>query len=72
MSKKDWDKFTSILLAVLATNVIRGFFKNDGNQLISARGNEVLNTPDLMEKVNAKLKEQETRGTSGPIVVDLH
>ncbi|MBK7113721.1 MAG: hypothetical protein IPH60_14910 [Flavobacteriales bacterium] len=72
MKKNDWDAFAALLMIVLAVFAILEFFRNDRNQLISARGRAVLNDPALMKKVSAQLAEHEKKGVSGPVVVNLH
>ncbi|MBS1769310.1 MAG: hypothetical protein JSS77_06580 [Acidobacteria bacterium] len=71
MSKKTLEQFWTVLLAVLAVLAIREFFRNDSNQLISARGEQVLGDEALMSRVNAELKRHRDENISGPVVVDL-
>lgn len=56
---------------VLAVLAIREFFRNDRNQLVSARGREVLDDEDLMKRVREELEKHEKGGISGPVVVNL-
>lgn len=76
MKKDVWEGIMAVLLLVLAVFAIREFFRNDRNQLISARGKQVLGDEKLMKQVNKQLKEQllahEKEGVSGPVVVNLH
>ncbi|HQY01073.1 MAG TPA: hypothetical protein PLV08_14945 [Flavobacteriales bacterium] len=77
MSNKNiWEGFVAALIMVLAVLAIREFFRNDRNQLISARGRQVLGDPELMVRVNkqlkAQLKEHEKQERSGPVVVNLN
>lgn len=60
---------------VFALHAIAGFFDNDANKLVSARGRQVLNDPALMAQVHEQLaawKEAYKRGeVRGPCVVHL-
>jgi hypothetical protein len=70
------NKFLEGLLAalvmVLAFLAIREFFRNDRNQLVSARGKQVLNDEKLMRRVRKEMERHEKDGISGPVVVNLH
>lgn len=70
------NKFLEGLLAalvmVLAVLAIREFFRNDRNQLVSARGKQVLNDEKLMRRVRKEMERHEKDGISGPVVVNLH
>lgn len=59
------------LAVVLAVVAIREFFRNDRNQLVSARGKQVLNDKKLMARVQKELDEHHDKGISGPVVVNL-
>jgi hypothetical protein len=73
MSKKNpAEDILAAVLLILVLAAIREFFQNDRNRIISARGRQVLDDPELMKRVNQRLKEHETKGVSGPVVVDLH
>lgn len=60
------------LVMVLAVLAIREFFRNDRNQLVSARGKQVLNDEKLMRRVRKEMERHEKDGISGPVVVNLH
>lgn len=72
MSKKNpAEDLLAAVLVILAIAAIREFFQNDRNQLISARGKQVLGDEKMMRKVNKELEKHEKQGISGPVVVDL-
>lgn len=72
MSKKNSaEDLLAAVLVILAIAAIREFFQNDRNQLISARGKQVLGDEKMMRKVNKELEKHEKQGISGPVVVDL-
>lgn len=48
------------------------FFRNDRNDIISDRGWEVLNNPEMMKIVNKKLGEYKESGGSGEVVVNFN
>lgn len=71
MSKNSLEQLWTVLLALLAILAIREFFRNDSNQLISARGEQVLGNDAMMQRVNDELKRHRDENISGPVVVNL-
>lgn len=64
-------KIAHAAASILAPNTIALFFRNENSRLISTRGKEVLNDPEMMQKVQEQIKQHEENGTSGPVVVNL-
>ena len=60
--------FNTLISQIGILNVVH-FFRNDKNDIISDRGWEVLNDPEMMERVNEKIKECIKSG--GDVVVDF-
>jgi hypothetical protein len=60
--------FNTLISQIGILNVVY-FFRNDKNDIISNRGWEVLNNPEMMEKVNRKIRECKISG--GDVVVDF-
>lgn len=71
-NKNIFEGFLAALIMVLAVFAIREFFRNDRNQLVSARGRQVLNDVKLMEQVKKEMEKHDLQGISGPVVVHLH
>jgi len=69
--RSNWEGLVAAVAMVLAVLAIREFFRNDRNQLVSARGREVLDDEDLMKRVREELEKHEKGGISGPVVVNL-
>jgi len=69
--RSNWEGLVAAVAMVLAVLAIREFFRNDRNQLVSARGREVLDDEALMKRVRAELEKHEKGGISGPVVVNL-
>jgi len=60
--------FNTLISQIGILNVVY-FFRNDKNDIISDRGWEVLNNPEMMEKANRKIRECQISG--GDVVVDF-
>lgn len=71
MNKDTWEKIGAALLVLLAVLAIWEFFRNDRNELISARGKQVLGDNDLMKRVNDEVERHKDQNISGPVVVKL-
>lgn len=56
---------------VCALRAIAGFFYRDQDQLVSARGAEVMANPVLMQQVEEALATHRAHGRSGPVVVQF-
>lgn len=61
-----------LLLNTLSIFQISLFFQNDRNDIISVRGWEVLNSPEMMKKVDAELEKYRKSGGSGGVVVNFN
>ncbi len=71
MDKNTWKAIGAALLVLLAIIAIWEFFRNDRNQLVTARGKQVLNDDKLMKRVKREMEKHEQEGISGPVVVNL-
>jgi beta-lactam-binding protein with PASTA domain len=67
----DWQAIGIILVMVLAIIAIWDFFSNDKNQVVSARGKQVMDDDGLMQKVKDEIEKHEREGVPGPVVVNL-
>lgn len=57
------------LWLVFAPNVIAGFFHRERDQLVTARGAEVLADPALRQQVEDALAKHRSERNPGPVVV---
>ena len=51
---------------------IMSFFKNDRNDIISDRGWEVLNNPEMMKKVNMEIEKYRKSGRNGKLTINFN
>lgn len=58
-----------VLWQVFALRAIAEFFHQNQDQLISARGQQVLANPNLKAQVDVALEEYRRAGGHGPVVV---
>lgn len=48
------------------------FFKNDRNDIISDRGWEVLNNPEMMKKVNLEIEKYRKSGRNDELTINFN
>ena len=61
-----------IMIRQLAIFQIMSFFQNDRNDIISARGGEVLNNPEMMKKVNVEIEKYRKSGRNDELAINFN
>lgn len=51
---------------------IMSFFKNDRNDIISDRGWEVLNNPEMMKEVNLEIEKYRKSGRNDELTINFN
>lgn len=60
------------MIRQLAIFQIMSFFQNDRNDIISDRGWEVLNNPEMMKEVNLEIEKYRKSGRSDELTINFN